>query len=144
MVLEKEEIKKIIPHREPMLLIDSVSALEPEDSLCAHFHVDATWEIFKGHFPANPVLPGVYAVECMAQAADILLLSMERYAGTIPFFIGIDNVRFIQKIRPGDTIDINVAILRERKERAIVTCNSEISVGGHLAAKGEVTLAMRK
>lgn len=144
MVLEKEEIKRIIPHREPMLLIDCVSALEPEVSICAHFHVHATWEIFKGHFPADPVLPGVYAVECMAQAADILLLSMVRYRGTIPFFIGIDNVRFIQKIRPGDTMDIHVSISHERREKAIVTCSSEISVGGHLVAKGDVTLAMRK
>ena len=73
--------------------------------------MDPAREIFKGHFPGEPVLPGVYSVECMAQTADILLLSAERYAGKIPLFLGINNVRFLKKILPGDTIEIHAKML---------------------------------
>ena len=95
-----------------------------------------------GIFPASPSCPG-YSVECMAQAADLLLLSMERYAGKVPLFLGIDKVRFRRKILPGDTIEIRAALLSERVEKAIATCSAEIYDHEELAASGEVTLAMR-
>ena len=107
MKLSKEEIKAIIPHRDPMLLVDTVEEMEAGDHIVTTFFVDPAREIFKGHFPGEPVLPGVYSVECMAQTADILLLSAERYAGKIPLFLGINNVRFLKKILPGDTIEIH-------------------------------------
>lgn len=141
--LTQEEIKKIIPHRDPMLLVSSVESLTPGESITATFFVDPAREIFQGHFPDEPVLPGVYSVECMAQTADILLLSTERYAGKIPLFLGIDRVRFQRKILPGDTIEIRASLLSERAEKAIATCSSEIFNHGELAASGEVTLAMR-
>ena len=121
MKLGTEEIKKIIPHRDPMLLITSVEELEPGEHISASFFVDPLREIFKGHFPDEPMLPGVYTVECMAQAADILLLSMDVYAGKKPLFLGIDNVRFFKKILPGTTITIKAAISKERREKAIAT-----------------------
>ena len=143
MRMEQNEIKKILPHRDPMLLVTTVEALVPGESITTTFYVDPSREIFQGHFPEEPVLPGVYSVECMAQAADILLLSTERYAGKIPLFLGIDNVRFRQKILPGDTIQIKAALLSERKEKAIATCSAEIYNRGEVAATGNVTLAMR-
>lgn len=75
MKMDQEAIKKIIPHRPPMLLVDTVEEMELGKNIVTRFHVDPNWEIFKGHFPGAPVLPGVYTVECMAQAADVLLLS---------------------------------------------------------------------
>lgn len=141
--LTQEEIKKIIPHRDPMLLVTSVESLAPGKDITATFYVDPTREIFQGHFPGDPVLPGVYSVECMAQTADILLLSTERYAGKIPLFLGIDHVRFLRKILPGDTLTIRTSLLSDRVEKAIATCTSEIFNHGELAASGEVTLAMR-
>ncbi|MBR0597850.1 3-hydroxyacyl-ACP dehydratase FabZ [Clostridiales bacterium BAD-6] len=141
--LSQAEIKSIIPHREPMLLIDEVEEIIEGSSIKAKFFVDPVREIFKGHFPGEPVLPGVYTVECMAQASDILLLSMERYAGKIPYFIGIDKVKFMKKIEPGDTIEIHSNILNEKADKAIVTCCSKVFNKGELAATGEVTLAMR-
>ena len=143
MKLSKEEIKAIIPHRDPMLLVDAVEEMVPGDRIAATFYVDPAREIFKGHFPGEPVLPGVYSVECMAQTADILLLSAERYAGKIPLFLGINNVRFIRKILPGDTLEIHAKLASERVEKAIATCSAEIHVHGELAATGDVTLAMR-
>ena len=138
-----EEIKQIIPHRDPMLLINEVTEIEPGHRIRAAFYVDPDREIFNGHFPGEPVLPGVYSVECMAQAADLLLLSMERYAVKVPLFLGIDKVRFRRKILPGDTIEIRAALLSERVEKAIATCSAEIYDHEELAASGEVTLAMR-
>ncbi len=143
MKLSKEEIKSIIPHRDPMLLVDTAEEMVPGDHIVTTFFIDPDREIFRGHFPGEPVLPGVYSVECMAQSADILLLSMERYAGKVPLFLGINNVRFLRKILPGDTIEIHARLASERAEKAIATCSAEIYNHGELAATGDVTLAMR-
>ena len=126
-----------------MLLVDSVVVMVTGDHIVTTFFIDPDREIFRGHFPGEPVLPGVYSVECMAQSADILLLSMERYAGKVPLFLGINNVRFLRKILPGDTIEIHARLASERAEKAIATCSAEIYNHGELAATGDVTLAMR-
>ncbi|HWQ80051.1 MAG TPA: 3-hydroxyacyl-ACP dehydratase FabZ [Anaerovoracaceae bacterium] len=141
--MNQDDIKKIIPHRDPMLLIDNVKELIEGVSIVAEFYVDPKREIFKGHFPGAPVLPGVYTVECMAQASDILLLSQERYSGTIPYFIGIDKVKLLRKIEPGDTIEIHSTISVEKVEKAVVTCSAIVWNKGEIAATGDVTLAMR-
>ena len=138
-----KEIQEIIPHRHPFLLVDCVEELEPGVRIVAGFHVSGEREIFKGHFPSEPVLPGVYSVECMAQAADILLLSKACYAGKTPLFLGINNVRFRRKILPEDTIEIRAELASEIAEKGIATCSAKIYNCGELAAEGDVTLAMR-
>ncbi len=143
MKMDQDAIKRVIPHRDPMLLVTTVENIIPGEHITTTFYVDSTREIFKGHFPGEPVLPGVYSVECMAQTADILLLSTPRYAGKTPLFLGINNVRFLNKILPGDTIEICAELLSERPEKAIATCTAKIFNHGELAASGEVTLAMR-
>ena len=143
MKMDQEAIKKVTPHRDPMLLVTTVEDLTPGEAITATFYVDPAREIFKGHFPEEPVLPGVYSVECMAQTADILLLSMERYAGKIPLFLGINGVRFLKKILPGDTVEIRAKLAAERPEKAIATCSAEVYNHGELAVTGNVTLAMR-
>ena len=141
--MDREEIKKVIPHRDPMLLVDEVVDMEPEKKITTKFFVDPEREIFKGHFPGDPVLPGVYTVEIMAQTSDILILSTERYAGKVPLFIGINNVKFKSPIRPGDTLEIHSEMTYEKGEKAIVTCSAEVDDDGVLACTGDVTLAMR-
>lgn len=143
MKMDRAQIMKIIPHRDPMLLVDTVEKIESGAEITATFYVNPDREIFKGHFPSEPVLPGVYSVECMAQTADILLLSCPRYAGKTPLFLGINNVRFLKKIIPGDTIEIQAKLISERTEKAIATCSAEIYNHSELAASGDVTLAMR-
>lgn len=143
MMMDRARIMEIIPHRDPMLLVDTVEELEPGTRITATFHVSAEREIFQGHFPREPVLPGVYSVECMAQTADILLLSMGRYTGKTPLFLGINNVRFRRKILPGDTVEIHAELISEVAEKAIAVCSAQIYNHGELAAAGEVTLAMR-
>ena len=143
MKLNHEEVMQVIPHRDPMLLIDEVEELEPGRSITATFYVDPEREIFKGHFPGEPVLPGVYTVEATAQAADVLLLSLPRYSGKIPLFLGIDKVKFKRKILPGETLIIKGELDSEREEKAIATCRMEVYVGEEAAAETYVTLAMR-
>jgi 3-hydroxyacyl-[acyl-carrier-protein] dehydratase len=141
--LNHAQVMKLLPHRDPMLLIDEVSCLIPGQEVTATFYVDGTRDIFKGHFPGDPVLPGDYTVEATAQAADILLMSLDRYKGKTPLFLGIDNVRFKKKILPGDTLEIHVTLLSERVEKAIATCKATVYTNGDVAAESEVSLAMR-
>ena len=143
MKLDKEGIKKILPHREPMLLVDMVEELTPGEHVVTTFFVDPEREIFRGHFPEDPVLPGVYTVECMAQAADLLLMADGRFAGKLPLFIGINNVRFLSKICPGDTLRVEARMKEAKPGKAVFTCSAEVYDGETLAATGDVTLAMR-
>ena len=141
--MDKEQIKNVIPHREPMLMIDEIVEMVPEEWIKASLYLDPELAYFKGHFPGAPVMPGVLTVEAMAQASDVLLLSCRRYAGTIPYFIGIDDVRFKKKIVPGDTIIIEARVQKENLEKAIVTCEAVVYNSGEVSTTGKVTLAMR-
>ena len=141
-MLDREDIKKIIPHRDPMLLVDRVLEMD-ESSITAEFYVDPGREIFKGHFPEDPVLPGVYTIEILAQTCDILILSRGSYAGLTPLFMGVDRARFLKRINPGDTLTIKAQIDSERPERGIVKCSGEVYNKETVMFRGEVTLAMR-
>ncbi|MFV0497613.1 MAG: 3-hydroxyacyl-ACP dehydratase FabZ family protein [Candidatus Fimivivens sp.] len=133
----------VIPHRNPMLLIDEVSKLIPGEQIVATFWVDPAREIFKGHFPGDPVLPGVYTVEATAQATDLILMTKACYAQKVPLLLGINNVRFYKKILPGDTIEIHGQLLSERADKAVATCKCNVFNNGDLAAETEITIAMR-
>lgn len=141
--LTHEQVMEIIPHRDPMLLIDEVNELIPGERIVATFYVDPAREIFKGHFPGDPVLPGVYTVEATAQATDLVLMSKPIYAGKTPLFLGINNVKFRKKILPGDTLEIHAERFSERVDKAIATCKCMVYTAGDLAAESEVTIAMR-
>ena len=143
MKMNQDEIKGILPHREPMLLVTSVEELSPGENIRAAFFASPEMDIFRGHFPEEPILPGVYSIECMAQAVDILLMSTVRYAGKTPLLLGVDKVGFQKKILPGDTLEIRANIISEQKEKAIVTCAAEIYVHQERAANGDITIAMR-
>lgn len=101
MKMNKEQIKTVIPHREPMLLIDEVLEMVEGERIKTTLYLDPELDFFRGHFPGEPVMPGVLTVESMAQTADVLLLSMPAYKGKVPLFIGIDKVSFKKKINPG-------------------------------------------
>ena len=143
MKMNQDEIKGILPHREPMLLVTSVEELSPGENIRAAFFASPKMDIFRGHFPEEPILPGVYSIECMAQAVDSLLMSTVRYAGKTPLLLGVDRVSFRKKILPGDTLEIRANIISEQQEKAIVTCAAEIYVHQERAANGDITIAMR-
>ena len=141
--LTHEQVMEIIPHRDPMLLIDEATEFVPGERIVAKFWVDPARDIFRGHFPGDPVLPGVYSVEASAQASDLVLMTKESYVGKTPLFLGINNVRFRKKILPGDTLEIHSVLASERPEKAIATCKCSIYTDGDLAVESEVTIAMR-
>ena len=110
-MLNIDEIKKIIPHRYPFLLIDKVTELEPGKRAVGIKNVTMNEPFFAGHFPDYPVMPGVLIVEALAQVGAVAVLSMPEYAGRLAFFAGIDGVRFKRQVRPGE---IGRASCRER------------------------------
>ena len=126
-----------------MLLIDEVNELIPGQRITATFWVDPAREIFKGHCPGAPVLPGVYTMEATAQATDLVLMTKPAYADKVPLFLGINNVKFRKKILPGDTLEIHAELLSERAKKAIATCECAVYTAGDLAAETGVTIAMR-
>lgn len=127
-----------------MLLIDEVNELIPGQRITATFWVDPAREIFKGHCPGAPVLPGVYTMGATAQATDLVLMTKPAYADKVPLFLGINNVKFRKKILPGDTLEIHTELLSERAKKAIATCKwRRPTPAGDLAAETGVTIAMR-
>lgn len=113
-VLDSVQIQKIIPHRYPMLLIDRVDELEPGKRAVAVRNVTAHEEIFNGHFPGNPVMPGVLIVEALAQTGAVALLSMPEFKGKTAYFGGIKQAKFRQVVRPGDTLKLEVTLDKMR------------------------------
>lgn len=113
-LLTQEQIKEIIPHRDPFLLIDEVLEMEPGVRVVAQKYLkpDEFW--FKGHFPQEPVQPGVLTIEMLAQAGAVCALSLPENKGKIAYFAGIDKAKFRQKIVPGDTIRLEVEIVKTR------------------------------
>ena len=109
-VLTIEEIKAIIPHRYPMLLIDRVEELEAGKRIVAKKNVTANEPFFQGHFPMEPVMPGVLIVEAMAQAGAVSLLSLADFQGKTAYFGALDKVKFRKKVVPGDSLRLEVEI----------------------------------
>ena len=137
MVLDVTEIQKIIPHRYPMLLIDRVEELEVGKRAVAIRNVTAHEQVFNGHFPGNPVLPGVLIVEAMTQTGAVALLSMDEFKGKTAYFGGIKQAKFRKVVRPGDTLRIEVTL---EKIRNNVGLGKAIAmVAGQKACTAELT-----
>ncbi|MFK5280164.1 3-hydroxyacyl-ACP dehydratase FabZ, partial [Lacticaseibacillus paracasei] len=104
--LEAQEIQAILPHRYPMLMVDRVLDLKPGESVVAQKNVSINEQIFQGHFPGNPIFPGVLQIEAMAQAGAIALLSMPDFKGKTAYLGGIKKAKFRHMVRPGDVLRI--------------------------------------
>jgi len=117
LILEKEEIKNVIPHREPFLLIDKVEIIEKEKSAVGYKYLTGEEDFFKGHFPENPIMPGVLVVESMAQTACVLYLFRPDLRGKFAYFMSIDKTKFRRPVRPGDLLELRVEVVKTR-ERA--------------------------
>jgi 3-hydroxyacyl-[acyl-carrier-protein] dehydratase len=114
MLYNKEQIKEIIPHRDPFLLIDEVESMVEGKEIIAIKHVDPSEYYFEGHFPQEKVMPGVLIIEALAQAGAVAILSMEQNRGKIAYFGGIKEAKFRTKVVPGDTLRLEVKIDRLR------------------------------
>ena len=138
----RDEIASILPHREPFLLLDSVSELVPGERVAAQYRVpeDGWW--FAGHFPDRPVMPGVLIVEAMAQAGAVAALVEEQNRGKIAFFAGIDDCRFKRIVEPGDTLTLRCEI--DQVRGPIGRGKATAHVGDELAARGTLTFAVER
>ena len=139
-MLNKEDIKKIIPQREPFLMIDEVEEFVPGESAVAYKNVDESEWYFKGHFPGNPILPGVLICEALAQTGAVAILSMEENKGKNALFGGIDKMRFKRTVVPGDKLKLEVKIIK--RKGPIGVGEAIATVDGKIAAKGELTFAL--
>ena len=130
--MNKEELKNVLPHREPMLLVDE-SRLEG-DSTYSSYHVRGDEFFLQGHFPDYPVVPGVILCEIMGQCCSTLMLA--ELPGRLTFYAGMDKVRFKNQVRPGDTIEVTGKITSRRGLTFFV--DAESKVDGKLCAKGSL------
>ena len=135
--LNIQQIKEIIPHRYPMLLIDRVEELIDGEKVIAKKHVTINEPFFQGHFPHEPVMPGVLIVEAMAQAGAVALLSLEQFRGKTAYFGGIDKAKFRQKVTPGDTLILEVEIIKVKSSAGIG--KGIARVDGKKVAEAELT-----
>ena len=117
--MDIKEIMEIIPHRYPFLLIDRVIEIEEGKKIVAIKNVTMNEQFFQGHFPVEPVMPGVLIIEAMAQAGACAILSMDEYKGKIAYFGAINNVKFRDKVVPGDTLRLEVELLKLKKVAGI-------------------------
>ena len=118
MLMDREEIKKLIPHREPFLFVDSVLEMEPGTRIVASKRFEPDEDFFKGHFPGVPIVPGVIIIESLAQAGAILLYASqpEELKGKQPALVGLENVRFRRPVLPANEVRLQVQILKKRTQ----------------------------
>lgn len=136
MSLDIKQIMEIIPHRYPMLLVDRVEEVEPGKRVVGYKNVTINEHFFQGHYPGNPVMPGVLIIEALAQLGGTAMLSMEEYKGKTPLFAGIKSAKFRKPVVPGDVLKLEVEIVKI-KGPAIVG-KGVATVDGKKAAEGEL------
>lgn len=139
-MLSINDIKKIIPHRAPFLLIDKVEEIIPGEKAVAYKNVTFNEYFFQGHFPEEPVMPGVLIIEALAQTGAVAILSLEELKGKIAYFGGIKEARFREKVVPGDVLKLEVEIIKRRGP--IGVGSAKATVDGKVVANCELTFVV--
>ncbi|HOZ54811.1 MAG TPA: 3-hydroxyacyl-ACP dehydratase FabZ [Clostridia bacterium] len=139
-MLGKSEIEKIIPQRDPFLMIDEVEDYIPGESAVAYKYVNENEWYFKGHFPGNPIMPGVLITESLAQTGAVAILSMKENQEKNALFAGIDKMKFKKMVVPGDKLKLEIKIIKRKGPIGIGEAIA--TVEGKLVAKGELTFAV--
>lgn len=139
-LLNLEQIKEIIPHREPFLLIDEVLELEPGVRCVASKYIAPESDWFRGHYPGYPVTPGVLMLEMLAQTGGVCALSLPENRGRAPMFTGVDKARFRTPVLPGATLLLEVTMLRWRGQLGVG--KAVATVDGKRAVTAELTFML--
>ena len=139
-VYTTNEIMEILPHRAPFLLIDTVEELEPGKRVVAKKCVTYNEPFFQGHFPGNPVMPGVLICEALAQAGAVAILGLDENKGKTAYFASMDKVKFKKKVVPGDVLMLEVELVKIKGPFGIAKATA--TVDGKVAVSGEFTFAL--
>lgn len=135
------EIIKMIPHRYPFLLVDKITECVPGQYSKGYKNLTMNEAFFQGHFPGNPIMPGVIQLEALAQCSAPILLTLEQFKGKLALFAGMENVRFKNIVRPGDRLDMEIQLLKLKgpigKSHAIG------SVDGKIVVEADMTVCMK-
>lgn len=138
--MNTKQIMEMIPHRQPFLLIDTIEELLPGVRAVAKKCVSYNEPFFAGHFPGEPVMPGVLIIEAMAQAGAAAILSRPENKGKTAYFAGINNAKFKRKVVPGDVLTLELEIIKEKGPMGVGKGTAKVD--GKLAASAELTFAV--
>lgn len=141
MILNQDQIKQIIPHREPFIFPDVITTLVPGQKASGYWDVSPDEYFFKGHFPDYPVVPGVITVEALAQVGAVALLSLEENKNKIAFFAGIDGIRFKKEVKPGNRLNLEVEITKIKGP--IGKGSARASIEEQTVVEGELMFAFK-
>jgi beta-hydroxyacyl-ACP dehydratase FabZ len=139
-ILDVREIMKILPHRYPMLLIDRITELEPMVLARGYKNITANEPMFNGHFPGNPLFPGVYMIEALAQLGGTAILEPGDMARKVPYLAGIDKAKFRRPVVPGDRLDMFVRVVKHKMNIGWVS--AEASVDGKPVVSAELIFSI--
>ncbi|MNJ32254.1 3-hydroxyacyl-[acyl-carrier-protein] dehydratase FabZ [compost metagenome] len=139
-MLDSKQIQEIIPHRPPFLLVDKIIEMEIGKRAVGIKNVTINEPFFIGHFPEHPVMPGVLITEALAQVGAVAMLSIEQNKGKIGFLAKLDSFRFREQVVPGDTLRLEVEIIRAKG--SIGKGYGVAKVGDKIVAEGEITFAL--
>lgn len=135
------DIFKVLPHRYPFLLIDKVIEIEENKSVTVIKNVTFNEPFFQGHFPGNPIMPGVLILEALAQAGAAIVLSLEENRGKTALFVGADNVKFRRIVVPGDVLILRCEILKYKFKFGVAKCIAK--VGDEIACEAKISFAIQ-
>jgi len=135
------EIMEMLPHRYPFLLVDRITECIPGKSSKGYKNLSMNEEFFQGHFPGNPIMPGVLQLEALAQCSAPMLLTVDKYKGKLTLFAAMDNVRFKNIVRPGDRLDMETEIIKMKGP--IGKCHAIGYVDGKVAVEADLTVCIK-
>jgi 3-hydroxyacyl-[acyl-carrier-protein] dehydratase len=143
-MIDVREIMKIIPHRYPFLLVDRIESLKEGEEIVGIKNVTINEPFFAGHFPGNPIMPGVLIIEAMAQVGGVLAFhsSPKEWAGSLVYFMGIDKVRFRKPVVPGDQLRLKLTTIRQKQK--VFKMRGEAYVGDTLVAEAELMAVIER
>lgn len=143
-MIDVREIMKIIPHRYPFLLVDRIESLKEGEEIVGIKNVTINEPFFAGHFPGNPIMPGVLIIEAMAQVGGVLAFhsSPKEWAGSLVYFMGIDKVRFRKPVVPGDQLRLKLTTIRQKQK--VFKMRGEAYVGDALVAEAELMAVIER